>query len=172
MLYIKISNHKYPIDKFEVFTTQLGRKGVRIIGDTPLANGFEIYEDDVLIGDMSEYTFLYREDDTCKEYTKVEEEIIPVECFASGDVPVNPIQSQINALNRRVSELTPYEMSKQAYIGDTACEFETDMTGDITAYVMDADGNYIQCTITRETGKITVLFDALEQIATVNVSIK
>ncbi len=174
MLYQKIGENKYPIDKFGTFITQLGNSAVRIVGDVPLAeNGFEIVDDeDNVIGDMSEFTYLYREEDNVKEYTKVAEEIIPTQSFATGVFPDNPIQKQINALNRRVSEITPYELSKQAYIGDTSCVFETDLLGDITAYVVDADGNYIQCTITRETGKISVLFDALEQIATVNVSIK
>lgn len=174
MLYLKIGENKYPIDKFGTFITQLGNSAVRIVGDVPLAeNGFLIVDDeDNVIGDMSEFTYLYREEDNVKEYTKEAEEIIPTESYYVGDYPVSPVQRQISALNRRVNELTPYELSKQAYIGDTSCVFETDITGDITAYVMDVDGNYIQCTITRETGKITVLFDALEQIATVNVSIK
>lgn len=167
MLEIKIGSNKYPIDKFEVFTTQLGRKGVRIIGDTPLANGFEIYDDDVLIGDMSEYTFLYREDDTCKEYTKVEEEIIPVECFASGDAPVNPIQSQINALNRRVTEITPYSATKYGYFGETEKVFYNVPQGNVTVFC-DAEN-----TFSRIENRLTVTFaERLTDITEITIMVQ
>lgn len=136
MLYIKIGGNKYPIKKFNTFQTQMGNVAVRVIGDIPLAdNGFEIVDDeDNVIGDMSEFTYLYREDDTCKEYTKEAEEIIPTESFYIGDYPVNPIQKQISALNRRVNEITPYEQTKTAYYGETEKVFYNVPDGNVTVF--------------------------------------
>ena len=120
MLYIKIGENKYPIEKFSTFQTQLGQTAVRIVGDTPTANGFEIVDDgDNVIADCKEYVYLYREDEKCKEYTKVAEEIIPTQSFATGDFPVNPIQRQISALNKRISDITPYTQTKYGYYGET-----------------------------------------------------
>ena len=169
-MYIEIDGERYPCE-IEVSATQIGNPLIRVISDAPVAeNGFLLINGEKVV-DKSDFTYLYREDGPVKEYCQNAEEIIPAEGNQS-ECPVNPIQRQFAALNKRVSDITPYTMSKQAYIGDTACVFEPDKTGDISAYVVDNDGNYIQCTITRETGKITILFDELEQIATVNVAIQ
>lgn len=141
MLQIKIGNEKYPIDKFEIFKTQFGNDAIRIIGDTPLAEGFELYDNDDLIGDMSEYIYLFREDDTCKEYTKVEDEIIPPETYASGDVPINPIQRQISALNRRITAITPYTATKYGYFGETEKVFYNVPSGNVTVFC-DAENTF------------------------------
>lgn len=175
MLYIKIGEQKYPIDKFNTFQTQMGNVAVRIIGDVPLAeNGFEIVDDeDNVIGDMSEFTYLYREEDNCKEYTKVAEEIIPTQSFATGDYPDNPIQKQINALNRRVSEITPYTVSKEAGIQDKECVFDgMYKDGIISATVITSRGEQIPCTVEKSADNITVKFDELTDVATVTVSIQ
>lgn len=174
MLYIKIGEQKYPIDKFGTFITQLGNSAVRIVGDVPLAeNGFEIVDDeDNVIGDMSEFTYLYREDENCKEYTKVAEEIIPTQSFATGDFPVSPVQRQINALNRRVSEITPYTVSKEAGIQDKECVFDGNYKdGVLTASVVTSRGEQIPCTVEKSADNITVKFDELTDVATVTISI-
>lgn len=169
-MFIEIDGERYPCE-LEISETQIGSPLIRIISDAPTAtDGFMLIVGDKVI-DKSDFKYLYREDGCIKEYCESPEILIPAEGYTSG-VPVNPIQSQISALNRRVSAITPYTMSKQAYIGDTACTFYTGLTGDISAYVIDDDGDYIPCTITRETGKITILFDPLEQVATVNISIQ
>lgn len=172
MLYQKIGENKYPIKKFNTFITQLGNSAVRIIGDVPLAdNGFEIVDDnDNVIGDMSEFTYLYREDDTCKEYTKVAEEIIPTESFYVGDYPVSPIQKQISALSRRVSEITPYTQSKMVGIDDTECFFDY-RDGNISAWLVTSDGQSA-CQYEIIDNKIRVFFDALTEAGTVNISIQ
>ena len=175
MLYIKIGENKYPIDKFGTFITQLGNSAVRIVGDVPLAeNGFLIVDDeDNVIGDMSEFTYLYREEDNVKEYTKEAEEIIPTQSFATGDYPDNPIQKQINALNRRVSEITPYTVSKEAGIQDKECVFEGQYKdGIISATVITSRGEQIPCTVEKSADNITVKFDELTDTATVTISIQ
>ena len=175
MLYIKIGENKYPIDKFGTFITQLGNSAVRIVGDVPLAeNGFLIVDDeDNVIGDMSEFTYLYREEDNIKEYTKEAEEIIPTQSFATGDYPDNPIQKQINALNRRVSEITPYTVSKEAGIQDKECVFDGNYKdGVLTASVVTSRGEQIPCTTEKSGDSIIVKFNELEDTATVTVSIQ
>ena len=174
MLYQKIGEQKYPIKKFNTFITQLGNSAVRIIGDVPLAeNGFEIVDDeDNVIGDMSEFTYLYREDDNCKEYTKVAEEIIPTQSFYVGDYPVDPVQRQISALNRRVSEITPYTESKTAYIDDTDVFFNIPKDGNISVYMVDGEGQNVPCTFEQINGQIKVSFEKRESLATVTISIQ
>lgn len=174
MLKIKIGENEYPIDKFGTFTTQFGNNGIRIVGDVPLAeNGFELYDDDVLIGDMSNYKYLLREDDKCKEYTEVEEQIVPCESFLMGDVPPSAISRQISSLNRRVSEITPFTMSKTVGIQDTECVFDGEYKdGVISATVVTSKGEYIPCTVEKSSDNIAVRFKELEEVATVNISIQ
>ena len=171
MLYIKIGENKYPIVKFNTFITQLGNVAVRIIGDdVPLAqNGFEIVDDDNVIGDMSEFTYLYREDESCKEYTKVAEEIIPTESFYVGDYPVDPIQKQINALNRRVSEITPFEQTKTAYYGEIEKVFYGVPDGVLNVTFDKYDGEY---TVNRIDDRVVVSFPRLEDKTDITVMVQ
>ena len=101
MLYLKIDDNKYPIEKFSTFTSQFGNDAIRIIGETPIAtNGFQIVDEkDNIISDRSEYIYLLREDDSCKEYTRIAETIIPAKSFSTEVKSTNPIQQQINSLN-------------------------------------------------------------------------
>lgn len=173
-MYIKINEEKYPIKDFQVFTTQMGNNGIRIIGDVPTAEGFLILDDeDNVIADRSDYTYLYREDDKCKEYTAVEEGIIPAECSYMGDIPISPIQRQISALNNRVNELTPYTESKTAGIQDTVCVFDGHYQyGVISAMVVTDRGTIVPNTIEWSDDNITVRFKELEETATVTISIQ
>lgn len=178
MLYQKIGEQKYPIDKFTTFATQMGQTAVRIIGGTPTAeNGFEIVDDaDNVIGDMSEFTYLYREDENVKEYTKESEEIIPTQSFASGDIPITPydvLSRRISAVNNRVTEITPYTESKEAGIQDKECVFDGQYKdGIISATVITSRGEQIPCTVEKSADSITVKFDELTDVATVTVSIQ
>lgn len=171
MLYIKIGENKYPIKKFNTFITQLGNSAVRIVGDVPLAeNGFEIVDDnDNVIGDMSEFTYLYREEDNCKEYTKEAEEIIPTESFYIGDYPVSPIQKQISALNRRVSEITPYEQTKTAYYGEIEKVFYGVPDGVLNVTFDKYDGEY---SISRIDDRVTVSFPRLTEQTNISLMVQ
>ena len=160
MIYQKIGEQKYPIDKFSTFITQMGQTAVRIIGETPTAeNGFEIVDDaDNIIGDMSEFTFLYREDDTCKEYTKVAEEQIPTESFASGDTPMTPydvLSRRISAVNSRVTDITPYAQTKIVYYGEVEKVFYGVPDGTPIVLFDNYDGEY---TVSRNADRVTVSF--------------
>lgn len=174
MLYIKIGENKYPC-KFQVFTTQLGNDGIRIIGDVPLANGFQIVdENDNLITDRSDYTYLYREDDTCKEYTKVAEEIIPTEGFTLGtpSSPYDVLSRRISAVNNRVSDITPYTESKTAYIDDIDVLFDIPKEGNISVFMVDGEGQNVPFTFEQINGQIKVSFEKRESLATVTISIQ
>lgn len=174
MLYIKIGNEKYPC-KIGTFTTQLGNDAIRIKGDVPLAeDGFLIVdEEDNIIADKSEYKYLYREDDTCKEYTKVAEAQIPTQSFAMGDVPPSGydiLSRRINAVNSRVSDITPFTMSKQVGIDEYECFFDY-RDGNISAWLVTADGQE-SCEYEIIDGKIRVFFEPLTEVATINISIQ
>lgn len=152
MIYIETDGIKYPIEKFQVFKTQFGNDGIRIYGEVPITDGFRIYADDELIADKSDFKYLYREDDVCKEYTKVEETPIPTESYAMGDVPVNPIQRQISALNKRISDITPYTQTKYGYYGETEKVFYNVPNGNVTVFC-DVDNS-----ITRIEDRLIVKF--------------
>ena len=152
MLYIETDGVKYPINNFEVFKTQFGNSAIRIYGDAPITDGFRLYDEDVLIGDFSDYEYLYREDDTCKEYTKVAEEPIPIESHASGDTHVSSIERQISALNSRISDITPYKDTKYGYFGETEKVFYNVPRGNVTVFC-DVDNS-----ITRIEDRLIVKF--------------
>lgn len=134
MLYIKINDTKYPAE-ISTFPTQLGNTAIKVKSEAPLAEGFLIVDDeDNVISDKSDFIYLYAEDDDSKTYTKVAETPIPTECFASGDVPVNPIQAQISALNRRVTDITPYKATQTGYFGENEKVFYGVPNGNVTVF--------------------------------------
>lgn len=133
MLYIEFDGNKYPCS-VSTFHTQKGKDAVRIKSDAPIANGFKIVgDDDSVIADYSDYIYLYREEGRVKEYTAESEEIIPAIGNQSG-VPANPIQQQISALNRRITDITPYTATKEAYYGETEKVFYDVPNGNVTIF--------------------------------------
>lgn len=173
MLKIKIGENEYPIDKFGTFTTQFGNNAVRIYGDVPLAeNGFMIYDDDVLIGDMSNYKYLLREDDKCKEYTEVEEQIVPCESFLMGDVPPSGydiLSRRISAVNSRVSDITPYEQTRTAYYGESEKIFYGVPDGVLT---VTFDNYYGWYTVSRTEDRVTISFPRLEDKTDITIMVQ
>ena len=171
MLYIKIGDEKYPAE-FESFTTQLGHTAIRVISDAPIAEGFLIVdENDKVISDKSDYTFLYMEEENAKDYTNVAEDPIPTQSFSVGS-PINPIQRQINALNKRVSDITPYTESKTAYIDDEYVLFDIAKDGNISVFMVDTEGQNVPFTFEQINGQIRVSFEKRNSLATVTISIQ
>ena len=172
MLYIKIGENKYPC-KFQVFTTQFGNDGIRIIGDVPLANGFQIVdENDNLIADRSDYTYLYREDDECKEYTKVAEEIIPTQGFTNGtpDSPYDVLSRRISAVNSKVNNITPYEQTKTAYYGENEKVFYGVPSGNVSVFFDNYNGEY---EVSRIEDRLTISFpERLKDMTNITVMIQ
>lgn len=140
-MYIEVNGTKYPC-RFSTFHTQTGKDAIRIISSAPIAEGFRLVgEDDSVVADYSDYVYLYRQEgDTIKEYTAEEDEIIPAEGYISG-IPINPIQAQINALNRRVSSITPYKATKYGYFGETEKVFYDVPSGNVTVFC-DVDNTF------------------------------
>ena len=164
-MYIKIngSDERYEANLMP-FKTQHGNQGVEVLNGMPQTDkGFKVYNDnDTVFADYSDYIYLYREN----QYTTVEETIIPAQCGYSP-LPPSQISRQIASLNNRVSEVTPYTETKQAYIDDTEVEFDY-RDGNIIAYV--ADGQ-VPCNVLVEDNKIKVSFEALEEPVKVTISI-
>lgn len=172
MLTIKIGNEKYPIESFNVFITQNGQTGVRITGDTPQANGFEIYDEDTLVADGKDYTYLYREDGNVKEYTKEAEEIIPTQSFATGDIPdsaFDVLSRRISAVNSRVTQITPYEQTKTAYFGEIEKVFYGVPDGVLNVTFDKYDGEY---SISRIEDRVTVSFPRLTEQTNISLMVQ
>ena len=173
MIYVEIDGNKYPCE-YQVGRTQAGKDVARIISDeAPIAeNGFVLYNDDDVIVDLSSFTYLYQEYGSVKEYTKESEEILPVECQTLG-VPESPIQRQLNAINKRISDITPYTESKEAGIQDKECIFDGKYRdGVLTANVLTSRGEQKPCEVERSGDNITVRFEELKDTATVTIQIQ
>lgn len=173
-MFIQIDNEKYEC-KATTFTTQFGQEAVRVISDAPVAeNGFLLLNSkEEEIADRSNFTYLYRtEGDTIKEYTEEAEEIVSAE-GTQGDVPSNPIQRQISALNSRVNAITPYVESKTVGIQDSECVFTgLRKDGTLTANVKTDKGEYLPCTVERVDSRVRISFDKLDTVATVTIQIQ
>ena len=164
MIYVEIDGTKYPC-KVDTFHTQIGSPAVRI-ANAPLAeNGFKIYNNDDLVADMSEYTHLYREEGTVREYTKDAEEIITAEGYISG-IPESPIQRQFDSVNRRITEITPYEQSKKAYYGEIEKVFYGVPNGNLSVFM---DGEY---TVDRIEDRVYVRFERLTETKGITIMIQ
>ncbi len=173
MIYIKIGKRKYRA-KVQTFTTQFGHEAIRVISDAPQAhNGFLIVDiNDNVISDRSAYTYLYRADDKCKEYTAVEETIIPVECHEDG-TPTNPydvLSRRITAVNNRVTAITPYEQSKKAYYGEIEKVFYGVPSGNLTVFFDNFDKEY---TTQRIEDRVVITFnERLTDITNVTIMVQ
>lgn len=174
MLYIKIGKKRYPA-KISVFTTQKGNQGVRVISEAPIALGFLVVDDNnKTVVDYSDFTHLYRNDGDCKEYTAVNEQIIPTECFKNGapPSPYDDLSRRISAVNSKVDSITPYTESKTAYIDDTEVFFDIAKDGNISVFMVDGEGQNVPHTFEQINGQIKVSFEKRESLATVTISIQ
>ena len=73
--------------------------------------------------------------------------------------------ADVNGVRKSVSDITPYTETKIAYIDDTEVVFENVPSGNLTVYF---DGDY---TIEREDNRITIMFEPLEEVKEVTISI-
>lgn len=164
---IKIGKKKYDC-KVETSTTQIGNPVVRIVSsDAPVAtNGFVLYTDDESAEfDRSEYKYLYREDGDIKEYTAVEEEIVPTESFVTG-TPENQIAKALSSLNRKIAEITPYTQTKGAYYGEVEKVFYGVPNGVLTVHM---DGEY---TVERIEDRVYVRFERLDGTKEITITVE
>ena len=169
---IIIDGKEYPC-KVETSKTQNGQDIVRVISDSaPVAeNGFTLrVNDDIL--NREDYKYLYREEGYVKEYTVEPEEMVNAYGVTTG-VPESPIQRQLNAINKRISDITPYTESKEAGIQDKECIFDGKYRdGVLTANVLTSRGEQKPCEVERSGDNITVRFEELTDTATVTIQIQ
>lgn len=70
-----------------------------------------------------------------------------------------------------ISNITPFEETKTAYIDDTEIVFEGVKEGNLSVYVKDKDGNYPDYKVERAGERVTVYFEPLKSITTVTITI-
>ena len=85
---------------------------------------------------------------------------------------IDRLNSRINSVSNRVSNITPYEESKTAYIGDTEVSFIKVKEGMINANCITESGLSIPITIELANNEIKVKFEELTELATVSISIQ
>lgn len=73
--------------------------------------------------------------------------------------------ADISGVRQSVSEVTPYTETKTAYIDDTFIVFTNVPSGNLTVYF---DKPY---TVEREADRVTVRFEALEEVTPITISI-
>lgn len=164
---IKIGKKKYPC-KAETSTTQMGSPLVRIISETaPVAeNGFTLYTDDESKEiDKSDFTYLYQQYGTVKEYTNVEEVRVSASGYISG-IPVSALDRRLDSMNERINAVTPYEDSKKAYYGEVEKVFYGVPQGILTVH-MDAD-----YTVERIEDRVYVRFERLTDTKDITIVVQ
>lgn len=85
---------------------------------------------------------------------------------------IDKLNSRINSVSNRVSNITPYEDSKTAYIGDTETRFSKVKDGNINAYCITESGVTKVVSIELSQNEIVVKYEPLEEVATVSISIQ
>lgn len=85
---------------------------------------------------------------------------------------IDRLNSRINSVSNRVSNITPYEESKTAYIGDTETRFPKVKDGNINAYCITESGVSKVVTMELSQNEIVVKYEPLEEVATVSISIQ
>ena len=85
---------------------------------------------------------------------------------------LNPVIDKSDNAYNTANALTPTVLTKQGYIGDSEVVFNNVPTGNVTVFVEDGNGTFLNYSISRNTDMITVSFDApLEYTATITLSI-
>ena len=171
-MYIKINGSDIHYNASIIpFKTQHGNKGIRVVGDMPETDkGFKSYgDDDSVISDFSDYTYLYGKN----EYTTVQE---TKESASISFQPIPPssydkLSSKVNQVSSQVSAITPLTMSKNVYVGDTECEFDLVKGGNISAWLVTND-TQTPCVFEVIDNKIKVRFEELNEVGTINISIQ
>lgn len=91
--------------------------------------------------------------------------------FDSWAVGEATIVVRTKTYSEHIAEITPYTVTKTAYIDDTEITFTEVPDGNMSVFVKDSEGNYPSYTVERSGDRVTVSFEALKQITTVTISI-
>lgn len=167
-MYIEIDGNQYPCE-VKTGITQLGNTVIRVISDdAPVAeDGFILISGDKEF-DRSSFKYLYRADGNVKEYTEVEEEIIPASGYVSG-IPDNPLARQLSAMNQRIADLTPYKETKTAYYGEKEKNFYGVPNGNVSVFFDKYNGEY---EVSRNNDILTVAFPSLRAETNVTIMVQ
>lgn len=84
---------------------------------------------------------------------------------------LNPVTERADTAYNGVQSLTPYTETKTAYIGDTEVVFTDVVSGNLTVYVTDGNGNIPNYTVTKAEYIKVTFNEPLESVATVTISI-
>ena len=71
----------------------------------------------------------------------------------------------------KIDEITPYTLTKTAYIDDTEVVFESVPQGNLSVFVVDSENNYPAYTLERTADRLKVSFEPCTSITTVTISI-
>ena len=77
-----------------------------------------------------------------------------------------PVVSKLDDTSNKVDAITPYTDSKTAYIGDTEVFFENVPQGNLSVYGIS------EYTIDRQSDRIVITFDAVDEVTEVSISIQ
>ena len=77
-----------------------------------------------------------------------------------------PIVSKLDDTSNKVEQITPYTDTKTAYIGDTEVTFEGVPTGNLSVFGLS------EYAIDRQNDRITITFDAVDEVTEVSISIQ
>lgn len=88
--------------------------------------------------------------------------------FCKMQNTINDLVQRIdNYANSRIDKITPYKVTKTAYIDDTEITFTDVPAGNMTIYT----DKVIDYQISRESGYVTISFSPLEDITKITLSI-
>lgn len=73
---------------------------------------------------------------------------------------------KVDDTSNRVTAITPYTETKTAYIGDTEVTFENVPTGYLTVFGLS------EYSVDRQNDRITITFDAVEEVTDISISIQ
>lgn len=85
--------------------------------------------------------------------------------FVQTQINQAPITNKVDVTANKVEQITPYTETKTAYIDDTEVTFDDVPSGNMTVYF---DKPY---SVEREAGRVTIYFDALEEVTPITISI-
>ena len=77
-----------------------------------------------------------------------------------------PQTAKVDETANKVDAITPYTDTKTAYIGDTEVTFENVPQGNLSVFGLS------EYSIDRQSDRITIMFDAVEEVTTVSISIQ
>ena len=153
-MYIKIigEEEKYNVT-LQPFTTQHGYRGVKFVGEEipDTDKGFMAYDDnDEVIGDLSEFTYLYKPN----QYS-VAEDIIESPSGNDKPLPPNPLDVRLSRMSAQINSITPYTETKRGYYGEIEKVFYNVPDGNTTIFFDNYSGDY---DVKRIENRLTVSF--------------